>query len=120
MSRYSDPDEWTPFPGAPRFWRRVWDPGLAGTEITRLFGRKAAVVTPPTPDGGLVIYGFSAMSDYAEDRAYERAAWRDRRMFPAICFSVACVSGEYGFVPADEVKEISREEFLLAQSREWE
>lgn len=117
MNFAPSPDEVTvpPYEGVPRFFRRVWDPGPAGTvEVGHV-----VVMTPSTPDGGLAIYGYSARSEYPEDHALEDQAWRRRKVFFAWNYSVMAPDGEPGMVPLAEVEEITRDEFELAQRRGW-
>ena len=115
--QYGDPQKWEPFPGAPRFFRRVWNPPNAGQMTTTEFaGREVPCFTPGVPDGGLAIYGFSARSPYPEDQEAENRAFLNG-MFPSICFSEAELSGEYGFTPLSDSVAISEDEFLLAKSR---
>ena len=104
-----------PRPGAPRYWRRVWNPPGSGT--TRDVGG-VLVVKPEVPEGGLVIYGYGRQSAYAEDRPAEDNAWRNGR-FSAECFSQTCPEGEWGSVPLAEVQEITLDEFEAARARGW-
>ena len=114
---YDNPNDWKPFPGVPRFFRRVWNPPYAGT--TRELGDNTVYITPSVPDGGLVIYGFSARSNYQEDLPIEQNAWNINKAFPAICFSVVETLGEYGFVPVNDIEEITEEEFFEAKERNF-
>jgi hypothetical protein len=98
----------------PKFFRRVWNPSNAGQ--TEVHGN-VAFITMDVPDGGLVIYGYSYRSPYEEDNRYEVSAFIDHEEFPAMNFSVAAPSGEYGGVPLAEVQEITEAEFDAARDR---
>lgn len=90
-----DPDTATPYPGAPRFFKRYWD--------------ETGGLNAP-----LWIYGYSCRSTYEEDWPVEDDAWARRRAFPSISFSSVEREGEYGFQPLRAVQEISRLEFIEA------
>lgn len=90
-------DQAIPFPGAPRFFKRLWT----------AYGDK------------LTIYGYSSRSEYSEDHEMEDESWERTRSFPSICFSVAEPDGEYGFSPFRMVQEITKEEFIQARQRGW-
>jgi len=100
-----------PYPGAPRFFKRVWD---RGNEQMITFGQGGQMeVTQLGPPGVmLTIYGFACRSDIPEDARPERLAWERRQSFYAFCISEKDPTGEFGFVPASEVEEIERAEFI--------
>lgn len=113
-------EERVSFPGAPPFWKRIWNPVHAGTVREEIIGGHPFTVhTPDVPKGGLVIYGYSARSRFEEDHRYENMRWKAREEFPSYCFSIREPDGEYGFTPLSEVEEISEEEFDEARKRGW-
>jgi hypothetical protein len=70
-------------------------------------------------DDPLIIYGFSIVSSFTEDEELQREAWENRRSFLSYCFSEACPDGEMGFTCADEVTEITEDEFNHAKENGW-
>lgn len=91
----------------PGYFRQVWSPAPQ---------REDCVFTLECV---LTIYGRSAPSPYPTDAAMERDAWDRGRHFLAEAFSVACPDGEFGFVPADDVTEITEDEFEHARTCGW-
>jgi hypothetical protein len=71
-----------------------------------------------TPAEPIWIYGFSIRLT-GEDWHSCQDAWARRRAFYAICASVMEPRGEPGFVPADDVEPITREEFEYAAAEGW-
>jgi hypothetical protein len=106
-----DPKTVTPHEGAPRFFRRVWDPGIYDTGGNQWGMPVIQIAMEP-----ITIYGYAAMSPYIEDHEVEERVWA-RGDFGAWCFSVAEVNGEWGFTPLEDVEEISEEEFNAARER---
>jgi hypothetical protein len=101
--------------GQPLFFRRRY-----GGDPQPTFEQGGMLYVDMSPSQAIWIYGFSAQSEYAEDRALEREVWERRRAFWAWCFSVMEPRGEPGSVPLDAVEEISREEFEAAAERGWQ
>lgn len=102
------------FDGIPLFFARRW-----GGNPQEPFARDGIVFISMEPAVPITIYGYSVTSPYPEDRDSERFAWTERRSFLAWCYSTMEPSGEVGFVPADDVTEISREEFEAAAAASW-
>jgi hypothetical protein len=114
-----DPGTVTPYPGAPAFFVRAYDLGrsfVAAFEHPDAQGRRDLIIQRLYgPDAGILpIWGFACRSEYAEDAASEKWAFEQNRSFLAWCFSSMEPRGEIGFVPLDEVVEVSREEFDIA------
>jgi len=94
------------YPGAPTYFRRVWDPELSPNP--------AIFVVP----GPLVIYGYAARSPYPEDWAMEDRAY-ERGGLPSVCFSSTCPEGEYGMSERADLVEITAAEFEAARDAGW-
>lgn len=102
-----------PYPGAPRFFARIYDLSQSyfmgvdragNAEMSRPYG---------TEFQPLEIIGFAAMSTYPEDKPLERTAFENGH-FMAWCFSRMEPQGEYGFVPLSECREINEPELKNA------
>lgn len=100
-------EERVPFPGAPSFFKRMWD-----------YGPPNAPMAEPGY-ARLVIYGYSARSRFPEDEEVENSFWTQRKAFPSVCYSMVEPDGEYGFTPLAVCTEISEGEFLAAQRNGW-
>lgn len=103
-------------PDVPLYFVRSWggpadQPGQLPDNVldTRMYFKDAA----------LMIYGYAIVSQYEEDGDYEQQAWNNRRNFLSYCFSEIEPSGEMGFTCADDVQEITEEEFAAARERGW-
>jgi hypothetical protein len=101
------PTEPRPFPGAPEYFRRLYVPPEPAEGVVYLV------------DEPLLIYGIGRTSDYAEDRALEREAWRDSQVFMAWCWSPLCPEGEPGLIRLADVSPITADEFAAARDAGW-
>ena len=69
------------------------------------------------PGETLMIYGYSFRLT-GSDAAVAQDAWKRHRRFMAWCSS-AREPGEMGFVPLDDVEEITREQYEAAAEAGW-
>lgn len=102
-----------PFDGQPVFFSRRY-----GGNPQEPFARDGIVYISMEPAVPVTIYGYSVALT-GEDATTARFAWEQRRSFCAWCYSVMEPSGEPGFVPFDDVTEITREEFEAAAATRW-
>jgi len=103
-------------PEVPLYFMRLWggrddQPGELPENVldTRVYFK----------DDALAIYGFAIVSSFEEDKPIEAEAWKYRRNFLSQCYSIICPDGEMGFTCADEVKEITEEQFNEAKEHGW-
>ena len=94
-----------PWPGAPRCFKRVWDPEPSPLPY---------VITIPGP---ILIYGYACQSTFPEDKPVEREGW-ENGSFMAWCFSHEFPDPEIGFVPVTEITEVTEDE-LRRKAAEW-
>lgn len=113
MSFLPSPEEAVPYPGSPRFFKRMYDT----TGIP--FVQEIEDLRYVTPQMNIVIYGYSCRSNFQEDFDKEDQVWGRRQAFPSVCFSEVVPEGEYGFTPLGEAEEISEGEFKEAQAKGW-
>ena len=102
-----------PFDGQPVFFRREW-----GGNPQEPYMRDGMVYISMEPAEVITIYGYS-FALTGEDATTAKYAWEARRSFCAWCYSVMEPRGEPGFVPLDDVQEITREEFEQAAAARW-
>lgn len=119
----------------PFYFRRIWDPQADTREEVVYMETKgnrveitlgvpgdpgipANVEVIPMQSEPLLIYGRKIVSPYAEDAAYIRRIERQGLIYTE-SFSVACVDGETGSHPLDELTEITKDEFDQARARGW-
>lgn len=99
--------------GQPLFFRRPYG---GNPEASHKEGNTVFVSMEPARP--IWIYGYSIRLT-GSDAASCRDAWERRLAFYAYCYSVMEPRGEPGFVPAEDVQAITREQFEYAAAEGW-
>lgn len=83
--------------------------------------------------GDLLIYGYAmtekefsdseaALGAFLEELDFavkQFRRWTARGWLYGKCYSVACISGEYGTTPSDQAAAITKEDFEAARQQDW-
>jgi len=102
------------YPGAPRCFRRVWDPPQPHDYTETIGGEVVHFVTMPGP---IVVYGYASRSTFREDWPREEQAWKRGGTFLATCFSEQFPDPEIGFVRLEDAEEIPETELRAQAAR---